>query len=185
MHLADAANNPAGMQAIERYGKARYVRFHGGDDGWDVVVKQAAATADMPKDFAVKAAATLPEIAVQAVKDNDLATLSFADMEFVLSQRDASPANQDAAERVWQFIQSLQANGARVQIHVKVITATATAMEVAISEDNQKDNKTDMHVVMANPLTKPPVPGSYVDVTGQISEYTPSPFKFTMTRGEF
>jgi tetratricopeptide (TPR) repeat protein len=186
MHLADAAKNAPAVQSMERYGKAKYVRFHGGDDGWDAVVQQAAASAELPKDFAkqIKAAATPAEIAVQALRDNDPSTLSFSDMEFVLALRDASPANKDAAERVWQAIQARQANGTRIKIHVKVIAATATEVDVAVTDENRQANKADMHVVMAKPLAKPPAPGTYVDVTGQISEYTASPFKFAMTRGE-
>ena len=185
MHLASAANKTAAVQSIEQYAKAKYVRFHGADDGWDTIVKQAAAAAaEPPKDFTVKAAATPAEIAVQALKTYDPSALSFSDMEFVLSMRDASPANKDAAERVWQAIQTHQANGARFKIHVKVIRATASELEVAVSDENRQDNKSDMHVLMAKPLANPPAPGSYVDVVGRIVEYTASPFKFTLTQGE-
>ena len=41
-----------------------------------------------------------------------------------------------------------------------------------------------MRVTMEKPMTKPPAPGATTDVIGVISEYTPDPFMFTMTKGE-
>src|ERR1035438_5376918 len=40
MHFAGA--NAAGRQSIEAYVKAKYKKFHGGIDGWDLLVKAAA-----------------------------------------------------------------------------------------------------------------------------------------------
>jgi hypothetical protein len=37
---------------------------------------------------------------------------------------------------------------------------------------------------MEKPMTKPPAVGSTIDIIGVISEYTPDPFMFTMTKGE-
>jgi hypothetical protein len=41
-----------------------------------------------------------------------------------------------------------------------------------------------MRVQMEKPMTKPPAPGTSMDVIGVISDYTPDPFMFTMTKGE-
>jgi hypothetical protein len=57
-------------------------------------------------------AQTPTEIAVQAVQENDPAGLSFSDYEFILSYRDASPANKVAGDHVWKAIQEKQKNGA-------------------------------------------------------------------------
>jgi hypothetical protein len=105
----------------------------------------------------------------------------------VLSCRDKTPANKDAAEKVWAFIQSKEKNGeAKLKMPgVKVIAAPdASTLEVALSEDNQTANKADMRVTMDKPMTKPPAVGASVDVIGVISEYTPDPFMFTMIKGE-
>jgi hypothetical protein len=67
---------------------------------------------------------------------------------------------------------------------VKVIAAPDTStLEVAVSEDNQAANKSDMKVTMEKPMTKPPAVGSSINIIGVISEYTPDPFMFTMTKG--
>lgn len=72
-----------------------------------------------------------------------------------------------------------------MKIPVKVIaSADASSLDVAISDDNQAANKADMHVAMDKPMTKPPAVGATIDIIGVISEYTPDPFMFTMSKGE-
>jgi tetratricopeptide (TPR) repeat protein len=184
--LANGKKLGDAVKSIDAYGRAKYKRYHGGEDGWDALVKQAAASAALPKDFAksITPAATPAEIAVKAVQDNDPGSFSFADMEFVLGLRDASPANKEAAERVWSALQEHGGAGGRMKIRVKVIAATATTIEAAITDDNQKADKVDLHIVLAKPLEKPPGIGTLVTVIGRISDYTPAPFKFTMLQAE-
>jgi hypothetical protein len=182
-----AKANDAAQQRILAYGKARYKRYHGGEDGWDELAGQAAAQATPPADFArsIKPAPSLAELAVQAVRDNDPASLSFADWEVVLSQRDASAANKDAAAKVWQVIQAMQKNGAaRLKIPVKIVAATKDTIQAAITEDNQRDGKADLLVVVKSPLASPPPAGATIDVTGLIVDYLTSPFTFVMRDGD-
>jgi tetratricopeptide (TPR) repeat protein len=157
--------NPPNTQAIQAwspYFLSKYKKYHGNTDDWN------------------------QRIAAQAVQQNDPATLSFSDWELVLSCRDKTPANKDAAEKVWAVIQAKEKNGeAKLKIPVKVIASSdANSLDVAISDDNQAANKADMHVAMEKPMTKPPAVGSTIDIIGVISEYTPDPFMFTMTKGE-
>jgi hypothetical protein len=182
-----AKGNDAAQQRIVAYGKARYKKYHGGEDGWDELVAQATAQPAPPPDFArsIKPAPTLAELAVQAVRDNDPATLSFADWEVVLGQRDAGPANKEAAAKVWQVIQTMQKNGAaRLKIPVKIIATTRDTLQAAITDDNQRDTKVDLLVVTKAPMTSPPPTGATLDVTGLIVDYLPSPFTFIMRDGE-
>jgi len=103
----------------------------------------------------------------------------------VLSQRDASPANRDAAAKVWQAIQAKQKNGAaRLKIPMKVVAATADTIQAAITEENRKDDRVDVLVVMKAPVTSPPAAGATVDVVGLMVDYLPSPFAFIMRDGE-
>jgi hypothetical protein len=184
IRLAKAQKLADPVKSIDAYGRAKYKRYHGSEDGWDALVEQAAASAIPPKDFpkSITRAPTEAEIAVKAVQDNDPGSFSFEDMEFILGLRDASPANKDAAERVWRALQERGANAA-FKIRVKVIAATATTIEAAITDDNKQADKADLHVVMAKPLDKPPAPGTLVNVVGRISDYTPAPFTFTMIQG--
>jgi hypothetical protein len=182
-----AKGNDAAQQRIVAYGKARYKKYHGSEDGWDELVGQATAQAAPPADFArtIKPAPTLAELAVQAVRDNDPTSLSFADWEVVLSQRDATPANKEAAGKVWQVIQATQKNGAaRLKIPVRIVAATKDTIQAAITDDNQRDNKVDLVVVVKTPMPSPPPAGTAIEVTGVIVDYLPSPFTFIMRDGE-
>jgi len=183
--IAEAQKNGGAVDSMVQYGKAKYIGYHGGDDGWDQMVAQAAKQAALPADFAqsVKPAPTPPEIAVKAVAQNDPAALSFSDWEYVLGYRDASPANKAAADKVWTAIQQKQ-KGGKLKLHVKVIAATLETIDAAVTADNAKANKTDLHVTMAKPMAKAPAPGSAVDVVGVLSDYTAKPFIFLMTEGE-
>ena len=182
-----SAGNAAGQQSIAGYAKAKYKKYHGGEDGWDAIVAEAQKTSDAPAGFAqsIKAAPTPAELAVNAVRDNDPKSLSFGDWEYILGYRDASPANRDAADKVWNAIQATQKNGAvKLRIPVKLIKADAASLDVAITDDNQKSNTVDMRVMLAKPLAAVPAAGAVLDVTGAITGYTPKPFLFQMVNGE-
>jgi len=181
--------NPQAFQAWSPYFLSRYKKYHGNTDDWNQRMATAAAETAPPANFvaSIPLAPTPCDLAAQAVQQNDPAQLSFSDYELVLSCRDKTPANKDAAEKVWAFIQSKEKNGeAKLKMPgVKVIAAPdANSLEVALSEDNQTANKADMRVTMDKPMTKPPAVGASVDVIGVISEYTPDPFMFTMIKGE-
>ena len=192
--LAQAQNNAAGAKAIGDYGKGQYKRYHGSNDGWDAFAAQAMAqTTAPPADQLAKLITPKPtacDIAVQAVNDamksDGIKDLSFGDYEFVLGQRDCSAAGKQAAETIWKYIQDKQKGGeAKLKlVGVKVIAATTETVDAALTEDNQKENKADLHVVLEKPVTKPPEPGSTTDVTGIITSYTPEPFMFTMEKAE-
>jgi hypothetical protein len=187
-HLAQG--NAAAQKSIGDYGKSKYRKYHGNNDGWDQFLAGVASQSGPGSEAAITPAPSAQELACKAVQDNDPATLSFSDWEYILQYRDAGPqCNKDAAEKVWQAIQGKQkdSSGGEVKIKlpgVKVINATSDALDVALTEDNQQANKADMHVVMDKPLTKPPAVGATIDVVGTISSYTPSPFMFNMTAAE-
>ena len=188
LSIAQAQNNQAAANGMSPYVTSRYKKYHGSLDDWQQRVTSVASQTAPPPDFvaSIKLAPTPCDLAAQAVQQNPPDTLSFSDWELVLSCRDKTPANKDAAEKVWQAIQTKEKNGeARLRIPVKVIAAPDTStLEVAVSEDNQAANKTDMKVTMEKPMTKPPAVGSSTDIIGVISEYTPDPFMFTMTKAE-
>jgi tetratricopeptide (TPR) repeat protein len=182
-----AKDNEAAQQSISAYGKARYKKYHGNEDGWQELVAAAAAETAPPADFGkrIKLAPSPADIAVQAVRENDVADMSFSDWEFILSQRDASAANKEAAEKVWNRIQALQKNGAaKLNIPVKIVAVTKDTLKAAISEDNQNSNKTDLLVVLKTPPATPPSPGAMANIVGTIVDYQMNPVVFIMRDGE-
>jgi hypothetical protein len=192
--LAQAQNNAAGAKAIGDYGRQQYNRYHGSVDGWENFAKQSMAQSSPPAQADLQKLITPKptpcDIAVQAVTDavkNDgVKDLSFGDYEFVLQQRDCSPAGKQAAETIWKYIQDKQKGGeAKLKlVGVKVIAATTDAIDAALTEENQTANKADLHVVLDKPVAKAPAVGSSTDVTGVITSYTPDPFLFTMEKAE-
>jgi tetratricopeptide (TPR) repeat protein len=182
--LAQRQNNTKAAQGMMGYCKPKYKRYHGGEDGWELIQASAAKENAPPAGLAVKPAPTPCDLAVQAVQENDPAGLSFGDKEFILSKENCSPANKEAASKVWKSIQDMEKGGeARLQIPVKVISATKTTIEAAIIEENQPDKKADLHVELEKPVVKPPAPGTTTKVTGVITKYTIDPFMFTMEKG--
>ena len=187
--IRQAGGDANTVNAISPYFKAKFKKYHAGKpEDWDQFLAAVSAqtappsAADMAK--LIPPAPTPCDFAVQAVKDNKPEDLSFSDREFILSKAGCSPANKDAADQVWQSIQTMEKNGdARLEIPVKIISATSDSIEAAVSDDNQAANKADMHVELEKPVTKPPAPGTMTKVVGVITKYTPEPFMFTMEHG--
>jgi len=180
-----AQGNAAAQKSIADYGKAKYRRYHGGEDGWDQLVAAAANQSGPPADFSIKPALTPAEIAVKAVQENAPGDLSFGDYEFVLSLRDASPANKEAADKVMLAILDKEKQGAaRLRLSVKVISATQDTIQAAITDENQQANKADLQITLTRPMLHPPAPGALIDIIGMITDYVPSPFTFIMKESE-
>ena len=185
-HLSNG--NTAAQDSISKYAKASYRRVHGGVDGWDQILASAEKQNVLPKDFSslVTLAPTAAELAVEAVRENDPTTLSFSDMEFILHLRDASAENRAAADKVWQSIQDKEKGGAaKLQMNVKVVSASRSEIQAAITDENQEANRADMKIVLEQPATAPPARGVMITVTGVITEYQASPFLFTMSKAQF
>jgi hypothetical protein len=190
INMEQALNNAEAVKSLAAYCKSKYRRYHGGEDGWDAFVASVAPqTAPPPADALAKAIPKAPtpcEQAVKVVRDNKLEDLPFADYEFILQHRDCSPANKEAADQVWAYIQGLQKNGeARIKMpNVKVIAANKDSMDAALTEDNQNVGKADLHVVFEKPVLKPPAKDAVTDITGSFKDYTSDPFMLTMEHGE-
>jgi len=178
---------PEGKSGILGYAKPKYRAFHGNTEGWDEIVAAAATQLAPPPEIAqIKPAPTECDMAVEAVKNNDPANLSIGDWEFILSKRDCTPANKEAADKVWQAIQRLQKDGKqKLELQVEVIASDKHTIDAAADEFYQKENKADLHVVMAQAMIKPPPVGGTIIVVGLLTDYTPKPFMFTMEKGEW
>lgn len=186
--LAREAKNEQAAAGIDKYARAKYHVYHGSEEGWDPLLARVASGQRLPPDnFAgsISKALTTAEAAVQAVAEHDPATLSFADWEFILAQRDASPANKEAADKVWAAVRDKQRGGeARLKISVKVVSATPERITAAITDENQATNTADLDVAMARPLAPLPSPGVKIAIIGVVSDYQPKPFLFRMTQAE-
>ena len=176
---ANLAQGPSQQQILD-YGKKKYIRYHGSDQGWDDVVNQAKSSASImpPANFTVAAAPPPPSPAEQAadlVKNKDPKQMSFAEWELVLSS-----GNQQAADTVWNAIKDKA-----VKLGANVISTTPTAVQLAGSDDDIEAKKADITLNMAKPIPArlTPTVGTLMTFQGTVTSYTPNPFMMIMSDG--
>jgi hypothetical protein len=169
-----------GQQQILDYARKKYIRFHGSEEGWADLVKQAQGSQSVmpPAGFTVAAAPPPPSPAEQAadlVKSKDPKQMSFAEWQLVLSS-----GNAQAADTVWNAIKDKA-----VKLVASAITASPTKLTLAGSADDIDDKKADITLTMEKPIPAKLVPavGALTQFQATVSSYTPSPFMLTMTDG--
>ncbi len=180
------AQPAAQVQALD-YGRKKYVRYHGSNEGWDQLVKEVTRSASIlpSAEFTIRAAPNPAEIALKTVQEHDISALPASDWELVLAQASASPANKAAADKVWATIQAKQKPGnAKLKLHAKVISSSGSEILAAISDENQAVRRADLKATMHVPLPHPPMAGAIVDVAGVLFDYSSRPFVFYMTDAE-
>ncbi|HVO78923.1 MAG TPA: hypothetical protein VMT39_02800 [Candidatus Bathyarchaeia archaeon] len=170
----------SGQQQILDYGRKKYIRYHGSEEGWADLVKQAQGSQGVmpPAGFTVAAAPPPPSPAEQAaelVKSKDPKQMSFAEWQLVLSS-----GNAQASDTVWSAIKDKA-----VKLVANVISASPTKLTLAGSADDIDDKKADITLTMAKPLPAKLVPavGTLTQFQATVSSYTPNPFMLTMTEG--
>jgi len=180
--IVKAANMAqGGTQAqILEYGRKKYVRYHGSEQGWTELMNDAKASTSVmpPAGFTVAPAPPPPSPAEQAadlVKSKSPTQMSFAEWELVLSS-----GNQQAADTVWNAVK-----GKAVKLGASVISATATTVQLAGSDDDIEAKKADITLKMTKPIPTRlmPQPGTMMNFQGTLTSYTPNPFMMTMTDG--
>lgn len=170
-----AAQVPAQQQAIQRYGHNRYAKYHGGDDGWNEILQQAAAQPAPPAGFAVKPAPTPAEQAAILAQQKPVNQMSFDEIQMILTS-----GNQQAADKVWSDLKDKP-----TKFQAKVITAAPSKLSLAATYDDTENNIADVDMTMTAPLPARYVPptGKMVAVEGVPVSYTAKPFVITMTKG--
>jgi tetratricopeptide (TPR) repeat protein len=170
-----AAQVPQQQQAILRYGRARYIKYHGGDDGWNELQQQAAAQPAPPAGFTVTPAPTPAEVAAKLVQQKPVNQMSFDEIQLVLTS-----GNQQAADQVWGDLKDKP-----TKFQAKVVSATPTKLNLAATYDDTENNVTDVDMTMtaAIPARLVPPAGKMVAVEGVPVSYTTTPFMITMEKG--
>jgi tetratricopeptide (TPR) repeat protein len=174
--LAPAQMPATQLQTYQRYGKSKYARYHGSEDGWDQLLATAKTAPAPPANFSVAPAPSPSEQAGMMLQKTPPDQMSFADWQYILTS-----GNQQAADQVWNAIK-----GKALRMVVQVVSATTTSAQIAASEDDIQANKADVELTFATPLTAARVPksGAQVTVQGVPDSYTPNPFLMKMTDGQ-
>jgi tetratricopeptide (TPR) repeat protein len=170
------APTPQYQAQFEKYARSLYVKYHGGDDGWNDVLAQIKATPTPPAGFTIKPAPSPAEQAHNMVTATPPDKMDFATWEFVLSN--GSQADQDT---VWNAIK-----GKPVQMNGQVIDANATQFQIAGSSDDIDAKKADITLNFEDkvPVRLIPKAGASLDFQGEPASYTPNPFMMVMGNGK-
>ncbi len=183
-YMARAANfskaNAAGYAAITKYGRARYIKYHGGDDGWDQLLAQAAAATSnaVPKGFAIAPAPSPAEQAAKLAATVDPKKMDFGQWELVLSAGDAA-----TQEKVWS-----QIKGIGVPFAAVVIESSKTKLSLAATADAIEQKRADVTVTMTGPIPATMMSkvaaGQEVQLVAKPDSYIANPFMMQMVEGQ-
>jgi len=179
---ADRAAAFAGQFAAQITPTAQYcyTKYHGKADGFDALTALVKTTVDPPADLAttITPAPKPEDIVAQLIASTpDLSTLAISDREFMLQY--GKPADADKA------FDSVKGKSVQFPDAV-VIAATASSIQVAVTDDAVQSKTADFTFNLTEPLKDPAIPaaGSKVTLTGTYDSYTPNPVMITMKDGE-
>jgi hypothetical protein len=179
-YIARAANlapTPQYKQQISEFGRRKYIKYHGGDDGWPDILAQAQAAPVPGPNYTIKPAPTVPEQAAKMCQEKTAAQMSFDEIQFVLTS-----GNQQCADQVWGQIKDKP-----LAMVGNVVDANPTQLTIAGTYDdiNATPPKADITLTMAGPMTpkQVPKPGQQQAFQGKPTNYTPNPFMMQMEDG--
>lgn len=167
---------PQAAPGVQKYVRGKYMRYHGGEDGFDALLRDAATQTAPPQGFAIAPAPTPAEQAAQMLKEKPATKMGFGEWVFVL--QNATP--QDA-DQVWSVIKDKLLKG----VNGIVISATPTVIQVAKTEDAIQAKTPEIELTLTKPLTAKALPkeGTEIIFDGVPVSYTPNPFLMKMSEG--
>lgn len=168
--IAKAAN--AAPQLLP-YAKNQYLRYHGGEDGFNELLAAAKTDPTIPAGFTVAPAPSPADQAADMLKKNPPEKLSFAEWQFILTS-----GNKEAGEQVWTAIK-----GKPVQLVAVVVDAARDSLKLAGSADDIDAKKADITLKLSEPLAaaRVPKPGAQLIVQGTPSDYQAQGDAFILT----
>jgi hypothetical protein len=174
---ANLAKDPAGKEQIVKFGRSKYVKYHGSDEGWNDLLAQTATTPLPPAGFTIKeyVPPTPAEQCTDLLKQKAPKEMSFAEWELCLSQ-----GKPEDADKVWGTLK-----GVALQMAAQVMKASATKLELAGSQDDIDQKRSDIILDMSGPIPAKLLPkeGTMLDFEGTPVSYEANPFVMTMDKG--
>ncbi len=186
--IARAANlvaDPTAKDQVKKFGRSKYVRYHGGEDGWNELLAQTATTPLPPAGFTIKPAPTPAEQVHKMVQDTADSEgkvhpekMNFAEWQFVFMN-----GSQEDQDTVWNAVK-----GKAVQMNGTIISTTPMEFSIAGSQDDieAKPPKADITLKFEEkvPLKMIPKEGASFDFQGEPASYTANPFMMVMEKGK-
>jgi hypothetical protein len=179
--IARAANLIADAKAkadVIKFGKSKYVKYHGADDGWSELLAQTATTPLPPAGFAIKqyVPPTPADQAADLVKTKKVEEMSFAEWQLVLSE-----GKPEDADKVWTAL-----NGKPLQMGAHIISIDSPkSLKLAGSSDDVEAKRADIDLTMtaAIPARQMPKADTDFQFEGTPVSYVAKPFVMTMKDG--
>jgi tetratricopeptide (TPR) repeat protein len=179
--IARAANliaDPKGKADVMKFGKSKYVKYHGADDGWSDLLTRTATTLLPPADFTIKqyVPPTPADQAADLVKTKKVQEMSFAEWQLILSE-----GKPEDADKVWSVL-----NGKPLQMVAHIISIDSPkSLKLAGSSDDIEAKRGDIDLTMtaAIPPRQMPKVDTDLQFEGTPVSYVAKPFVMTMKEG--
>jgi tetratricopeptide (TPR) repeat protein len=182
--IARAANlaQGAGKDQITKFGKSKYVKYHGSDEGWNELLAQTVTTTLPPSGFTIKqyVPPTPAEQAAELVKTKKIEEMSFAEWQMVLSE-----GTPEDAEKVWSTLKGKPLQMVAHIISIDSTSKTSTKLSLAGSSDDIDAKRADIELTMSAPIPARQMPKVDTDFQfeGTPVSYVAKPFVMTMNDG--
>ncbi len=183
-YIARAANlaQGTGKDQIAKFGKSKYVKYHGGEDGWSDLLAQTATTKLPPADFTIKkyVPPTPAEQAAALVKTKKVEEMSFAEWQMVLSE-----GTPEDADKVWAVLKGKPLQMVGHILSIDSSNKTATKLMLAGSSDDIDAKRADIDLTMSAAIPAKDMPKEDTDFQfqGTPVSYVAKPFVMTMNDG--
>jgi hypothetical protein len=171
-----------GKAKIAQFGKSKYDKYHGADDGWSDILAQTATQPVPPPGFTIKkyVPPTPAEQAAVLMKSKKVEEMSFAEWQMVLSE-----GTPEDADKVWT---TLKGKPLQMQAHIISIDATsktATKLQLAGSSDDIDAKRADIDLTMGAAIPAKDMPKEDTDFQfqGTPVSYVAKPFVMTLSDG--
>jgi tetratricopeptide (TPR) repeat protein len=178
-YIARAASlaQGAGKDQIAKFGKSKYAKFHGSEDGWtDLMAKAATATSPAGITVTQYVPPTPAQQCADLLKTKKVEEMAFAEWQLCLS--DGAPADSD---KVWTTLK-----GKPLQMVAQVMSIESPKeLKLAGSSDDIDAKRADISLGFAAAIPKLQMPkeGADLQFEGTPVSFTPKPFVMTMSDG--
>jgi hypothetical protein len=181
--IARAANliaDPKGKADVIKFGKSKYTKYHGSDEGWNDLLT-AAATATLPTpEITGKITQYVPPTPAQQAHElaasKQVKDMTFAEWQLVLSEG----APEDA-DKIWSVLK-----GKPLQMVAHIISIDSSShLLLAGSSDDVDAKRADIDLTMTAgiPVRQMPKVDTDFQFEGTPVSYVAKPFVMTMNEG--
>ena len=191
-YIARSANlaQGAGRDQIAKYGKSKYTKYHGSDEGWnDLMTKAATATSSTGIIITQYVPPTPAQQCADLMKSKKVEEMAFAEWQLCLSE-----GNPEDVDKIWTTLKgkplamvahiiSIEPPD-KITEHGKSVDAP-TKLKLAGSEDDVEKKTPDIDLTMSAAIPKKDMPKEDTDFQfqGTPVSYVAKPFVMTMTDG--